>query len=192
MLGTEHRDQWLAHQFDHVEAIRQPERAHDPDFNRLVHQRIGHLGAAHFPQVQVHRREALAKRENRLGDGRVEGGRRGEADLQFAQLAQLCPPRDIRRFGDLRQRQSRLFEEQPTGFAQFDPTIGTFKKPCADFLFQRLNLLAQRWLRDAQHLCGAAEVQFFGDGDEVAQMTQFHGNPIRSLKLSNRSNNILD
>ena len=53
-------------------------------------------------------------------------------------------------------------------------------KPRADFLLQRLDLLAQRRLRDAQHLCGAAEVQFFGDGDEVAQMTQFHENPIRS------------
>jgi hypothetical protein len=38
-------------------------------------------------------------------------------------------------------------------------------------LFQGLNLLAQGWLRDPQHLCGAAEVQFFGDGDEVAQAT---------------------
>jgi hypothetical protein len=29
-------------------------------------------------------------------------------------------------------------------------------------------------------LGGAAEVQFFGDGDEVAQVTQFHENSIRS------------
>ena len=55
-----------------------------------------------------------------------------------------------------------------------------------------LDLLAQRRLGDAQHLCGAAKMQFFGDGDEVTQMTQFHRISIRSLKLSNRSNNILD
>ncbi|MCY1178974.1 hypothetical protein D9M73_193490 [compost metagenome] len=92
----------------------------------------------------------------------------------------------------MRQHQPRLFQEQPTGLAQLDPTIGTLEQARADLLFQRLDLLAQRWLGDAQHLCGAAEMQFFGDGDEVAQMTQFHENPIRSLKLSNRSNNILD
>jgi hypothetical protein len=44
----------------------------------------------------------------------------------------------------------------------------------AQLLLQRLDLLAQRRLRDAQHLGGAAKVQLFGDGDEVAQMTQFH------------------
>ncbi|MNP48135.1 hypothetical protein D3C76_1422350 [compost metagenome] len=128
----------------------------------------------------MHCGEALAERENRLGNGRVEGCRRGEADFQLTQLAQLRPSRDIRRFVDLRQHQPRLFQEQPTGLAQLDPTIGTLEQPGADFLFQRLNLLAQRWLGDTQHLCGAAEMQFFGDGDEVAQMTQFHGNPIRS------------
>jgi hypothetical protein len=136
------------------------------------------LGAAHFPQVQVHRRETLAKRENRLGNGRVERRRRGEADLQFTQLTQLRTPGHIRRFVDLGQHQPRLFEEQSTGLAQLDPTIGAFEQPRAHLLLQRLNLLAQRWLRDAQHLGGAAEMQFFGDGDEVAQMTQFHGFPL--------------
>jgi len=58
--------------------------------------------------------------------------------------------------------------------AEFDPTIGTLEQPCAQLLLQRLDLLAQWRLGDAQLLCGAAEVQFLGDGDEVAQVTQFH------------------
>jgi hypothetical protein len=76
--------------------------------------------------------------------------------------------------------------------AQFDPTIGTLEQSRTHFLLQGLDLLAQRRLRDAKRLRSAAEVQFFGDSNEVTQMTQFHENPIRSLKLSNRSNNILD
>ena len=59
-------------------------------------------------------------------------------------------------------------------------------------MLQRLNLLAQRRLRNAQQLSGTAKVQLFGNGDEVAQVAQFHTNPIESLNLSNRSNNILE
>ena len=47
-------------------------------------------------------------------------------------------------------------------------------------------------LRHLRYFIAVAEVQLFGDGDEVAQVTQFHENSIRSLNLSNRSNNILD
>jgi hypothetical protein len=75
----------------------------------------------------VHRREALTKRKNRLGNGRVEWCRRSEADLQLTQFTKLCPPCHICRFVDLSQHQPRLFQKQPTGLTEFDPTIGPFE-----------------------------------------------------------------
>jgi len=37
--------------------------------------------------------------------------------------------------------------------------------------------LTERGLRDVEALSGATEMQFFSDGDEVSQMTQFHTMP---------------
>ncbi|MDT4875176.1 hypothetical protein FQZ97_1105250 [compost metagenome] len=82
---------------------------------------------------------------------------------------------DVGGFVDLDQYPSRFFKEQPSGLAQFDPTIGTLEQPRANLLLQRLDLLAQGRLGDAQGQRGTAEMQFFGDGDEVTQVTQFHG-----------------
>ncbi len=42
------------------------------------------------------------------------------------------------------------------------------------FRFQRLDLLAQRRLLDAQALGGAGDVAFLGHGNEVAQVPQIH------------------
>jgi len=128
----------------------------------------------------MHRRECLAEGKDRLGNAGVERRRRGEADLQFTQFPQLRTPRHICRLVDLGQHQPCLLQEQAPGLAQLDPTIGTLEQACAQLVFQRLYLLAQGRLRDAQHLRGAAEVQLFGNGDEVAQMAKFHASLIRS------------
>ncbi len=180
VLGTEHRHQRLAQQLHHRQRIRQGQGPHDADLDRLVHQGLGHLGAAHFLELEVYRGKALAKGEDRLGNGRIEGRRRGEADLQFPQLAQLRTPRHVRRLVHLGQYQPRLFQEQAPGLAELDPTIGAFEQARPHLLLQRLDLLAQGRLGDAQHLGCTAKMQFFGDSDEVAQVTQFHEGLIKS------------
>jgi hypothetical protein len=38
-----------------------------------------------------------------------------------------------------------------------------------------LDVQRQRWLRDGQALRGSAEVQLFGQREQVAQMTELHG-----------------
>ncbi|MNH21437.1 hypothetical protein D3C79_812460 [compost metagenome] len=87
---------------------------------------------------------------------------------------------DIGSLVDLRQHQPCLFEEQAPGLAELDPTIGTLEQACPQLLFQGLDLLAQRRLGDPQVLRRPAKMQLFGDGDEVAQVTQFHGSSNRS------------
>ena len=122
----------------------------------------------------MHRRERLPEGKNRLRNAGAERRRGGKADLQFAQFTQLRPPRHVGGLVDLRQHPTGLFEKQAPGFTEGDAAVGALEQTSPQFLLQRLYLLAQRWLRDAQQLGGTAKVQFFGHGDEVAQMTQFH------------------
>ena len=136
--------------------------------------------AAHLLQVEVNGGKGLAERVDRPGDTGAERRRRGEADLHLAQFAELRTARDIGRLVDLRQHQTRLLEEQPARLAELDPTIGTLEQASPQLLLQCLDLLAEGRLGDAQQLCGAAEVQFLGHRDEVAQVTQFHS----ALQLS--------
>ncbi len=52
----------------------------------------------------------------------------------------------------------------PRAHEQLHPQLG----------LQRADLLAQRRLGDVQAKRGAREVQLLGDGDEIAQVAQFH------------------
>ncbi|MCY1404835.1 hypothetical protein D9M71_200570 [compost metagenome] len=100
--------------------------------------------------------------------------------------------RDLHGLVHLGQHLAGLIEEAPASFGQLDPTVGAFQQARTDFLFQRLDLLAQWGLGNTQLLGGAAEMQLFGHGDEVAQVSQFHGRPIDIYNVSNVSNNILE
>ncbi|MNG11410.1 hypothetical protein D3C84_949530 [compost metagenome] len=119
-------------------------------------------------------RKALAEGVDGLGDTGIERRRRGEADFHLAQLTQLRTPGNVGGLVDLSQDQARFFEKQPPRFTELDPTIGTFEQTCAQFLFKGLDLLAQRRLGDPQILRSPAKMQLLGDGNEVAQVTQFH------------------
>jgi hypothetical protein len=44
----------------------------------------------------------------------------------------------------------------------------------ADFPLQLQDLLAQRWLRDAEMGRSFREMQMFGNGKKVSQLAQFH------------------
>ncbi|MCY1182798.1 hypothetical protein D9M73_233760 [compost metagenome] len=83
-------------------------------------------------------------------------------------------PRQQHGLVDLLADRPRLVEEQPPGRGQGDAAVGAVEQARADFLFQRLDLLAQRRLGNAQLSGGAAEMQLLGDGDEVTQVTQLH------------------
>ena len=48
------------------------------------------------------------------------------------------------------------------------------KQGRADFCFEVLDLLAERRLADPNLCGGACEVPFLGDGEEVANVAEFH------------------
>jgi hypothetical protein len=51
------------------------------------------------------------------------------------------------------------------------------EKRDSKLVFQLLDLLAERRLGDVNDLSRAPEIQFFGNGDEIFQMAQFHVRP---------------
>ncbi len=100
--------------------------------------------------------------------------RRRETDAQQADLA----ARHALQF--LRQR-LRRGEHRPRALEQGVASIGQRHRAArareqlhAQLLFQRADLLAERWLRHVQAQRGPREVQLFRDGDEIAQVAQLH------------------
>jgi len=57
---------------------------------------------------------------------------------------------------------------------QRDAPAHSVEEPHTQFFLQRPNLLADGGLRHVQVFSRAREIQPFGDGNEVAQMTKFH------------------
>ena len=67
-----------------------------------------------------------------------------------------------------------VLQEHFTGLGQADMAAGAVQQLHAELAFQRLDRLRQRRLRHVQPLRRPAEVQLFGDGEEVAGLPDFH------------------
>ena len=83
------------------------------------------------------------------------------------------PPRVL----DATEDVFRLAQERAAGICQRDVMTAPIEQRDANLHLELANLLAERGLRRVQPGRGPREVQFFGDGQEVPQMPQFH--PIR-------------
>jgi hypothetical protein len=100
--------------------------------------------------------------------------RRHEGHAQCADLAARRKPCGLFRARCLMERRARLGKKHHARFAQSYPMAIAFEQPHAQILFERLDLHAQRGLHDAQTLGGAAEMQFFRERYEGAQVFEFH------------------
>jgi hypothetical protein len=54
------------------------------------------------------------------------------------------------------------------------PALAPVEKPDPQFFLQLTNLIAERGLRNVHSLGGPSKVEFFGDGDKVTKVSQFH------------------
>src|SRR4051794_31478973 len=72
------------------------------------------------------------------------------------------------------QHAARLLEQRTARGGQRDAALRAVEEPDAELLLELADLLADRRLGDVEPLRGAAEVQLFGDGDEVPEMAEFH------------------
>jgi hypothetical protein len=80
-------------------------------------------------------------------------------------------PRDLR----LLQDAPGLVEERGSRRGQGHAALRAVEEPHAKLLLELAHLLADGRLRDVQALCRAAEVQLLRDGNEVSEVSEFHG-----------------
>jgi hypothetical protein len=78
------------------------------------------------------------------------------------------------RTSDLIEDLSRVREIGPARGRQRHLVVFAGEHREAELLFQLLNLPAQRRLRHVETFSRAAEMQFLGDGHEIAKMSQLH------------------
>jgi hypothetical protein len=108
------------------------------------------------------------------------GGQRGEhggADEADAEEAEVSVA-DAAGFGEVflnvAQGAAGAIEEDFAGGGEFDRARGSEEERVAEDLFELADLLREWGLREVKAIRGAAEVEFFGDGDEVAEMAEFY------------------
>src|SRR5690606_31018790 len=75
---------------------------------------------------------------------------------------------------DRREDSPRAGQERSSGVRQHDTAADAIEERRAHGLFELLDLLAERRLRNAAAACGAADGASFRRGDEVAKLMQFH------------------
>jgi len=76
------------------------------------------------------------------------------------------------------QDATRALQESFSGRQKAHATGGAREERRANLCFERLDLAADRGLRDVQFFRGAAHVSFFCNGNEVADLREAHGGSI--------------
>ena len=103
---------------------------------------------------------------------RHQPGRRGEADPQVA-AAPACRLSKLEPGGlDGREDLARPLQQLSSRFGQEHALPPPLEQLDLEFLLQGLDRQAERGLAHGQSLGRAPEVQFLGDGDEVAHAAQ--------------------
>jgi hypothetical protein len=69
---------------------------------------------------------------------------------------------------NLQQNATRILQKQRASGRDLHAAVGAGKQLRANFLFQLLDLLTLRRLRNIQALRGTTKMQLFGDGNEIA------------------------
>ncbi|ANZ41521.1 hypothetical protein BBK82_41800 [Lentzea guizhouensis] len=116
-----------------------------------------------------------------LAQGAGEGGQQAvgrgphAADHQTALQPGGDPAGLGRRVVHGGQHGAGAVEVDGAGAGELDLAGGAVQQGHAELGLQLLDLLGQRRLGHVQAFGGAAEVPFLGDGDEVAQVAEFHG-----------------
>jgi hypothetical protein len=77
--------------------------------------------------------------------------------------------------------ENQVFQDKPAEFGERARPLTAVEYATAKFGFETLKCSGQRWLRDAALAGGARERAFSADGEEVVDLTHFHGNTRGSI-----------
>ena len=105
---------------------------------------------------------------------RVERRRTGEAYHQPPQFATRGATRGRERVVDMGEDRAGVGQQRTPGLGQLNAARQAAQQLHVQFALQRADLLTERGLLHAQALGGAGDVAFFGHGDEIAEVAQFH------------------
>ena len=127
-----------------------------------------------FFQGQFHLRIQAAVAVQGVGHFAPERRRFGETDTQppdhaLGRLlaAQVGAP-------DLFENRASLDQVDPARLGQAHPARLPVEKRDPEFFLEYLDLEGERRLRNADALCRPGEMQFLGNGDEIAKVTKIH------------------
>jgi hypothetical protein len=73
---------------------------------------------------------------------------------------------------------SSLLEKQSSRFRQSYRSAAAAKQLHADFPLKIANLMRERWLRNVEAVRRSAEMQLFGDRNEIPEVAKFHCLPL--------------
>jgi hypothetical protein len=164
---------------------------------RGLHDRATHNGEVDEiarDGIDLRGRRALHEIEVNGGERRAEpldrsreDAERGGVGIRHAQRVRLTGRGAARGGGGqphLRQRAARTTEQRLARRRERDLPARAAEEHDAEPLLELPDLLAERWLRDAEPPGGAAEVKFLGDGDEVPQVSQLERGEIDMRRVS--------
>jgi hypothetical protein len=139
-----------------------------PSFGQAVDLRLrGHLACL---DGESGVRQPQRAHERRQG-GLAGRGHEPEAKRAWPLAVRPCARHRVLQ---LRLQQSRVLEEGPAGRCQGHPAAVAQQQRLPDDGLELPQLHRQRRLRHEQARCRGAEAARLGDGDEVAELAQFH------------------
>src|SRR5262245_33625289 len=81
------------------------------------------------------------------------------------------------------ERRAGAIKEAAAGIRQLDAARHAAEQLQIDLLLDRLDEAAERRLRNTKPLRRTGDVPFFGDGDEAAQVPEFHCHNMNVMKI---------
>ena len=131
-----------------------------------------HFGSEGFVQVETDLGVGLAIGAEDGGEGGEHSGA-DKADVQRADFSAANAAGLVDVAIDVAERALSAFEEGGSGGGEGDGARGAVEERVAEDGFEFADLLGERRLREMETQGGAAEVEFFRYGDEVAEVAEF-------------------
>jgi hypothetical protein len=151
--------------------------------NAALTQRLHLLRRAHVAQRDANAWMTRAERAKDIDEDR-RVGRAGHRHDHLTEFTHTL--RDVRGVIGLGENHPGFGDEHPARLGELDLPLGAMKEFDAELLFELPDLLTERRLADMKTLRRLSEVQAVGDGDGVAEMTEFHSAHMRNVLIATK------
>ena len=154
-------------------------------------ERFDLLQRSHLRQAQLQLQGlVIAQPANQFRQHAVQG-RRCKADAQPRLFAQAYTPCVVANRAQLFEQHIGVLIEKSPGFGQAQRSA-PLQQQHPEFILQLLDLPAQGRLGDVQAFGGPGEIEGLAQHLEIAQVTQFHIDSFHTLRVSHKTNSILE